>query len=148
MSTNSTLCVLMIVQRSILLSSAYPRPTADARPCEDRSLVLTCLVSGLHNDRRSHFIWIDGNGPIDNSDQYSMTGDQLMIANVNALSGGEDKAIRCCEVLNNGIVVTGEVYMVEPLGMYCVLLDYNLCTFSVLLLQTMFLLFISHVFKT
>ena len=39
-----------------------------------------------------------------------------MIANISALSGEEDKAIRCSKVLSNGIVVTGEVYMVEPLG--------------------------------
>ena len=64
---------------------------------------------------------MDGNGPLNNSDPYSITGDQLMIANVSAISDGEDKAIRCSEVLNNRIVVTGEEYMVEPLGMCCVL---------------------------
>ena len=63
---------------------------------------------------------MDANGPLDNSDQHSITGDQLMIANISGISD-EDKAIRCSEVLTNGIVVTGEEYMVEPLGMCCVL---------------------------
>ena len=62
-------------------------------------------------------MWIDRNSNLTNSTVYTITGPQLMIANVSALSVEEDKAIRCCEVLNNGIVVTGEVYMVEPLGM-------------------------------
>ena len=60
---------------------------------------------------------MDGNGPLDNSDQYSITGDQLMIASVSALSGEEDKAIRCGEVLSNGMIVEGVEYNVEPLGM-------------------------------
>ena len=42
-----------------------------------------------------------------------------MIANVSAISDGKDKAIQCSKVLNNGIVVTGVNYHVEPLGMYC-----------------------------
>ena len=62
-------------------------------------------------------MWMDGNGPLDNTDRYSIIGDQLMIANISALSVEEDKAIRCCEVLNNGIIVKGVEYMVEPLGM-------------------------------
>ena len=64
---------------------------------------------------------MDGHGPLAATDQYSITGDQLMIANVSAISDWENKTIRCCEVLNNGIVVTGEVYMVEPLSncSYC-----------------------------
>ena len=64
---------------------------------------------------------MDRNGPLVNSDQYSITGDQLMIANVSAISGEEDKTIRCSEVLSNGIIVSGEEYMVEPLGMCYVL---------------------------
>ena len=60
---------------------------------------------------------MDGNGPLDNTDRYSIIGDQLVIANISAISDEEDKAIRCSEVLNNRIVVTGEEYMVEPLGM-------------------------------
>ena len=68
---------------------------------------------------------MDKNGPLDNSDQYSITGDQLAIANIGAISGEEDKAIRCSEVLNNGMVVTGEEYMVEPIGMYHVLLEHT-----------------------
>ena len=61
-------------------------------------------------------MWIDRNSNLTNSTVYTITGDQLMIANVSALSG-EDKAIRCCEVLNNGIIVEGVEYNVEPLGM-------------------------------
>ena len=60
---------------------------------------------------------MDGNGPLDNSDPYSMTGDQLMIANINVINGEEDKTIRCGEVLSSGIVVEGVEYNVEPLGM-------------------------------
>ena len=60
---------------------------------------------------------MDGNGPLDNSDPYSMTGDQLMIANINVINGEEDKAIRCGEVLSSGIIVEGVEYNVEPLGM-------------------------------
>ena len=74
---------------------------------------------------------MDGNGRVDNSDQYSITGDQLIKANVSAISGGEDKGVQCGEVLNNGIVVTGEEYMVEPLGMCCAL-RCICCTRSVL----------------
>ena len=66
-------------------------------------------------------MWIDGNGPLENSGHYSITGDKLAIANVSTISVEEDKAIRCSEVLNNGIIVTGKVYMLEPLGMSCVL---------------------------
>ena len=62
-------------------------------------------------------MWIDRNGNLTNSGLYTITGPQLMIANVSALSDGEDKAIRCCEVLSNGIVVEGIEYKVEPLGM-------------------------------
>ena len=60
---------------------------------------------------------MDGNRNLTNSSLYTVTGHQLMIANVNVLSGEEDKAIRCCEVLSNGIIVTGEEYMVKSLGM-------------------------------
>ena len=60
---------------------------------------------------------MDENGPVVNSDQYSITGDQLVIANVSAISDEKDKAIQCCEVLSNGIVVEGVEYNVEPLGM-------------------------------
>ena len=66
-------------------------------------------------------MWIDRNSNLTNSSLYTITGPQLMIANISALSDEEDKAIRCCEVLSNGIVVTGDEYMVEPLGMCCVL---------------------------
>ena len=59
---------------------------------------------------------MNGNGPLDTSDLYSFVGPKFMIANVSAISNRENKAIRCSEVLNNGIVITGEVYMVEPLG--------------------------------
>ena len=59
---------------------------------------------------------MDGNGPLDNSTLYSITGAQLMIANISALSGEGHKAIRCCEVLSNGIVVKGVQYYVEPLS--------------------------------
>ena len=62
-------------------------------------------------------MWIDRNGNLTNSGLYTITGPQLMIANVSALSDGEDKAIRCCEVLSNGMVVEGIEYKVEPLGM-------------------------------
>ena len=62
---------------------------------------------------------MDKNGPIENSDQYSITGDQLMIDNVCIVSDGKDKDVQCSEVLNNGIVVTGVNYHMEPLGMYC-----------------------------
>ena len=62
-------------------------------------------------------MWIDRNSNFTNSTLYTITGPQLMIANVSALSDEEDKAIRCSEVLNNEIMVTGEEYMVEPLGM-------------------------------
>ena len=62
-------------------------------------------------------MWIDRNSNLTNSSLYTITGPQLMIANVSALSGEENKAIRCCEVLNNGIIVEGVEYKVEPLGM-------------------------------
>ena len=62
-------------------------------------------------------MWIDRNSNLTNSTLYTITGPQLMIANVSALSVVEDKAIRCCAVLSNGIVVKGDEYMVEPLGM-------------------------------
>ena len=62
-------------------------------------------------------MWIDRNSNLTNSTLYTITGPQLMIANVSALSLEEDKAIRCCEVLSNGIVMEGEEYNVEPLGM-------------------------------
>ena len=62
---------------------------------------------------------MDGNGPINISDQYSITGDQLMIDNVCVISDGKDKDVQCSEVLNNGIVVTGINYHVEPLGENC-----------------------------
>ena len=62
-------------------------------------------------------MWIDRNSNLTNSSLYTITDPQLMIANVSALSVEEDKAIRCCEVLSNGIVLTGDEYMVEPLGM-------------------------------
>ena len=61
-------------------------------------------------------MWIDRNSNLTNSTPYTITGPQLTIANVNALSDEEDKAIRCCEVLNNGIIVEGVEYNVEPLG--------------------------------
>ena len=64
-------------------------------------------------------MWIDRNGNLTNSGLYTITGDQLMIANISALSDG-DRAIRCCEVLSNGMVVEGVQYKVEPLGMCCV----------------------------
>ena len=67
-------------------------------------------------------MWIDRNSNLTNSTLYTITGDQLMIANISALSGEEDKAIRCCKVLSNGIVVEGVEYYVEPLGMYVVML--------------------------
>ena len=60
---------------------------------------------------------MDGNGPLVNSDQYSIFGDQLMIANVSAMGGEEHKNIRCSEVLRNGIIVEGVQYNVKPLGM-------------------------------
>ena len=41
---------------------------------------------------------MDENSPLVNSDQYSMTGAQLMIANVSAISDEEDKVIKCSEV--------------------------------------------------
>ena len=62
-------------------------------------------------------MWMDRNSNLTNSTLYTITGPQLMIANVSALSVEEDKAIRCGEVLNNGIVVEGVEYNVEPLGM-------------------------------
>ena len=62
---------------------------------------------------------MDGNGPLNNSDQYSITGDQLMIDNVCVTSDGKDRDFQCNEVLNNGIVVTGVNYHVEPLGENC-----------------------------
>ena len=62
-------------------------------------------------------MWIDRNSNLTNSSLYSITGPQLMIANISALSVEEDKAIRCGEVLGNGIVVEGVEYKVEPLGM-------------------------------
>ena len=62
-------------------------------------------------------MWIDRNSNLTNSSLYSITGPQLMIANISALSVEEDKAIRCGEVLSNGIVVEGVEYKVEPLGM-------------------------------
>ena len=62
-------------------------------------------------------MWIDRNSNLTNSSLYTITGPQVMIANISALSVEEDKAIRCCEVLNNGIMVTGDEYMVESLGM-------------------------------
>ena len=55
---------------------------------------------------------------------YTITGPWLMIGNVNALSGEEDKAIRCCEVLNNGIIVEGVEYKVEPLGMLLLCVEF------------------------
>ena len=61
-------------------------------------------------------MWIDRNSNLTNSTLYTITGPRLTIANVSTLSG-EDKAIRCCEVLNNGMVVEGIEYKVEPLGM-------------------------------
>ena len=64
---------------------------------------------------------MDRNGPLINSDQYSITGDQLMIDSISALSVEEEKAIRCSEVLSNGIVVTGEEYKLKALGICCVL---------------------------
>ena len=64
---------------------------------------------------------MDGNGPLDNSTLYGITGAQLMIANMSAISDGKDKAIQCCEVLNNGIVLEGVKYNVEPLSMSYVL---------------------------
>ena len=71
-------------------------------------------------DCYSHFIWTEGNGPLDNSTLYGITGAQLMIANISAINDGEDKANQCCEVLNNGIVL-GVKYNVESLGMSYVL---------------------------
>ena len=62
-------------------------------------------------------MWIDRNSNLTNSSLYTITGPQLMIANVSALSVEEDKTIRCCEVLSNGIIVEGVEYKVEPLGM-------------------------------
>ena len=62
-------------------------------------------------------MWIDRNSNLTNSTLYTITGPQLMIANVSGLSVEEDKTIRCCEVLNNGIIVEGVEYHVEPLGM-------------------------------
>ena len=62
-------------------------------------------------------MWIDRNSNLTNSSLYTITGPQLMIANVSALSGEEDKAIWCHEVLSNGIVLKGVEYKVEPLGM-------------------------------
>ena len=62
-------------------------------------------------------MWIDRNNNLTNSSLYTITGPQLMIANINALSVEENKAIRCCEVLSNGIIVEGAEYNVEPLGM-------------------------------
>ena len=62
---------------------------------------------------------MDGNGPLVNSDQYSIIGHQLLIANISAISDGKGKDVQCREVLNNGIVVTGVNYHVEPLGMCC-----------------------------
>ena len=61
-------------------------------------------------------MWIDRNSNLTNSTLYTITGPRLTIANVSTLSG-EDKAIRCGEVLNNGMVVEGIEYKVEPLGM-------------------------------
>ena len=59
------------------------------------------------------------NSPLVNSDQYTyfMTGAQLMIANVSAISDEEDKVIKCSEVLSHGMVVEGVEHKVEPLGM-------------------------------
>ena len=62
-------------------------------------------------------MWLDRNSNLTNSSLYTITGPQLMIANVSALSGEKHKAIRCCEVLNKGIIVEGVEYKVEPLGM-------------------------------
>ena len=62
-------------------------------------------------------MWIDRNSNLTNSTLYTITGPQLMIANVSALSVEENKAIRCGEVLSNGIIVEGVEYKVEPLGM-------------------------------
>ena len=61
-------------------------------------------------------MWINRNSNLTNSTLYTITGRQLMIANVSALSD-EDKALWCCEVLSNRIVVKGVEYKVEPLGM-------------------------------
>ena len=62
-------------------------------------------------------MWIDRNSNLTNSSLYTITGPQLMIANVSAVSDEKDKAIRCCEVLSNRIIVEGVEYKVEPLGM-------------------------------
>ena len=62
-------------------------------------------------------MWMDGNGPLDTSDQNSIIGDQLMIANVSAISDEEDKVIKCSEVLSHGMVMEGVEHKVEPLGM-------------------------------
>ena len=104
----------MVLICSILLSSAYPQPTDDGSPpCKDRSLVLRCQESGLHDDRRSQFIWMDSSGPLTSSDQYTINGSQLTITNASAVS---DNTVRCSEVLTNGLTVTGAVYRVEPLS--------------------------------
>jgi hypothetical protein len=96
-----------------VVRSTYPQPTDDGSPpCKDRSLVLRCQESGLHDDRRSQFIWMDSSGPLTSSDQYTINGPQLTITNASAVS---DNTIRCSEVLTNGITVTGVVYRVEPL---------------------------------
>ena len=102
----------MVLKCSILLSSAYPQPTDDGSPpCKDRSLVLRCQESGLHDDRRSQFIWMDSSGPLTSSDQYTINGPQLTITNASTVS---DNTIRCSEVLTNGITVTGVAYRLEP----------------------------------
>ena len=82
-------------------------------------------------------MWIDRSSNLTNSTVYTITGCQLTIANVSALGVEEDKAIRCCEVLNNGIVVKGVEYKVEPLGM--LLLYVEFVSPSLLLLMSIYM---------
>ena len=112
----------MVLKCSILLSSAYPQPTDDGSPpCKDRSLVLRCQESGLHDDRRSQFIWMDSSGPLTSSDQYTINGPRLTITNASAV---ENEDIRCSEVLADGITVTGSAYTVEPLSEHVVYVEH------------------------
>ena len=62
-------------------------------------------------------MWIDRNSNLTDSSLYTITGPQLMIDSISALSGEKHKAIRCGEVLTNGIIVEGVEYNVDPLGM-------------------------------
>ena len=103
-----------------LAPTAYPQPVAASAhqpSCEDRSMTLTCQVSGTNASEMYRAItWMDASGSLVSSSLYTVGGDLLVINDVTAIVGVE--VFRCSVEMFNRITVRGVGYSVSSPGTY------------------------------